>query len=102
MFALCFIGVFPETTGYLHTLAALVFFFSAILSLLVIGTVIKKSSRVILGWFVTMLGVISLCSFPLLIIPQPWGSNAIAEMFPIISISMFAIVLGVGLLKDKF
>ena len=102
MSALCAIGIFPETTGYLHALVSLIFFFLVALSLLVIGTVVRKSSRKTLGGSVTLLGAISLCSFPFLFIPRPWGSNAIIELFPIISISIFAIVFGIVLIKDNF
>ncbi|UCF13285.1 MAG: DUF998 domain-containing protein [Thermoplasmatales archaeon] len=101
MFALCAVGIFPETTGNMHTLVALIFFVLVALSLLTIGTAVRKSSGKTLGWFVTLLGAITLCSFPFLFIPQPWGSNAVIEMFPIVSISAFAIVFGIGLLIDK-
>ena len=102
MFALCATGIFPETTGFLHTFVSIVFFFLVSLSLLSIGTVTRKSSEKTLGWFVTLLGAISLCSLPLLLIPRPWGSNAIAEMFSIVSIAAFALVFGISLLKGKF
>ena len=102
MSALCAVGIFPETTGDLHALVSLIFFFLVALSLLAIGTVVRKSSEKTLGWFVTLLGAISLCSFPFLFTPQPWGSNAVAEMFPIVSIAVFTIVFGIGLFKGKF
>ena len=102
MSALCAIGIFPETTGYLHTLVSLIFFFLVAFSLLVIGTAVRKSSGKTLGGFVTLLGAISLCSFPFLFIPRPWGSNAIIELFPIISISILAIIFGIALIKDSF
>ena len=102
MFALCAIGLFPETTGFLHGLVSLAFFFLVVLSLLSIGTVFRKSSEKTLGWFVTLLGVISFCSFLFLFIPQPWGGNAVVEMFPIVSISVFAIVFGIKLLNGGF
>jgi len=101
MSALCAVGIFPETTGNLHALVSSIFFFLVALSLLAIGTVMRKASEKTLGWFVTLLGAISLCSLPLLLIPQPWGSNAVAEMFSIVSIAVFAIVFGISLLKGK-
>jgi hypothetical membrane protein len=100
MSALCAIGIFQ--TGHLHTLVANTFFFMAGLSLIPIGIALRKSSEKTLGGFITLLGVFSLCSLPFLSISQPWGSNAVAEMFPIISISVFAIIVGTKLLKDKF
>jgi len=102
MAALCAIGIFPETTGFLHTLASLIFFFLVALSLLAIGTAVRISSEKMVGWLVTLLGVISLCSLLFFGIPHPWGSNAIAEMVPIVSIAAFALVFGSKLLRNGF
>ena len=100
--ALTAIGIFPETTGYLHSLASIIFFSLIPLSLLPIGFVLRNSTEKLIGLFVILIGIISLCSLSLIFIPQPWGGNAIAEMFPIVSIAMFAIVMGISLLKGKF
>lgn len=102
MLALCAIGIFPITTDYLHEAVSFVFFILVPLSLIPIGTVSRRTSEKTFGWFMTLLGVISLCSFPLLFIPQPWGGNAIIEMIPSVSISACAIVFGISLLKGKF
>lgn len=102
MVALCAVGIFPKTTGFPHAVASVSFFFLVPLSLLFIGTEVRRWHEKILGWFVTLLGVIALCLAPLFFIPQPWGSNAIAEMFPTILISAFAIVFGTRLLKGEF
>lgn len=102
MFALCAIGIFPETTGDLHTLVSVMFFFLGAISLIVIGISLRKSSEKTLGRFVTLLSLISFCSFPFIFVSRPWGSNAIIEMFPIVSISIFAIVFGISLIKGRF
>jgi hypothetical membrane protein len=102
MCALCAIGIFPETTGNLHTLVSVMFFFLGAISLLVIGISLRKSSEKTLGGFVTLLCIISICSFPFIFVSRPWGSNAIIEMVPIISISIFAIIFGIQLIKGKF
>ena len=102
MFALCFIGIFPETTGYLHTFVSVLFFFLIALSLLIIGNVLRKQSMGKLGKFIIILGLISFCSFPFFAIPRPWGNNAITELIPIISLSIFTILFGISLIKDKF
>jgi hypothetical membrane protein len=102
MFALCAIGILPETTGYLHTIISVIFFILITLSLLFIGISFWKSSEKMLGRFVTILGAITLCSFPFFMIPQPWGSNAIIEMIPIVSISIFTFVFGTLIYIDEF
>ena len=102
MFSLCAIGIFPETTGYFHTFVSVMFFFLGAISLLVIGTSLRKSSERTLGGFVTLLSVISIFSFPFIFIQRPWGSNAIIEMVPIISIAIFAMVFGISLIKGRF
>ena len=55
-----------------------------------------------LGKFIIIIGLISLCSLPFFAIPRPWGTNAIIELVPIISLSIFTILFGIALLKDKF
>jgi len=102
MFALLAVGVFPLTTGYLHDIVSFLFFILVPLSLIPIGTTLRKTPEKNFGWFMTFLGVISLCSFPLFFIPQPWGGNAIIEMIPAVSLSACAIIFGVSLLKGKF
>ena len=102
MMALCAIGVFPLTTGYPHDIVSFLFFILVPLSLIPIGAVLRESSKKSFGWFMMLVGVISLCSFPLLFVPQPWGGNAIIEMIPAVSISACAMVFGISLLKGVF
>jgi hypothetical membrane protein len=102
MATLCAIGVFPEPIGFLHTFVSSVFFILITLSLLFIGTAMRTASEQPVWWFVTFLGGITLCSLPFLLIPRPWGGHAIAEMVPIGSLTVFALVLGSGLLMGKF
>ena len=97
--ALCAIGIFPETTGSPHTVASVIFFFSVPLSLLFIGITIKKFKKT-LGLLVIILGVISLVISPFLLIPRPWGSNAIIEMVPSTMIAIFIVVFGIKLLMQ--
>jgi hypothetical membrane protein len=102
MLTLSFVGLFPETTGYLHTFVSIMFFFLIALTLLIIGIVIGKSSMKKFGKFIIILGVISFCSFPFFAIPRPWGNNAIIELVPIISLSIFTIIFSIAILKNKF
>lgn len=98
--ALFCIGLFPETTGTPHTVFSMMFFFLVPLSLLLIGSSLIRSHEKALGRFTMILVIIALISVPLFLIPRPRGSNAVAEMFPIISVSAFAIVFGIKLLKQ--
>ena len=102
MFTLSFVGIFPETTDYLHRFVSILFFFLIALSLLIIGNVLRKQSMEKFGKIIIILGLISFCSFPFFTIPRPWGNNAITELIPIISLSIFTILFGIELLKDKF
>lgn len=100
--ALIGIGIFPETTGVLHTYFSIASFFMVSFSLLFIGPALIGSSEKALGWFTIILLVIALVSVPLFLIPKPWGSNAVAEMFPIAAISIFALIFGIKMLKLAF
>jgi hypothetical membrane protein len=96
--ALIGIGVFPETTGFPHTFFSVTFFLLVGLSLFFMGMGLLKSSEKSFGWLVLALFVFGLTSIPLFLAPRPWGSNAIAEMIPIISIALFSIIFGIKLL----
>jgi len=102
MCALCAVGIFPKSTGFPHALASVAFFFLIPFSLLLIGIEVKKSPEKILGLFVIFLAVIAFLSFPLFLLPRPWGGNAIIEMFAAVLISVFTFVFGIGLLNDRF
>jgi hypothetical membrane protein len=93
-FALIGIGIFPETTGPPHTFFSITFFILVGVALLLIGLTLIKSSEKKLGGLTIALFIFGLVSVPLFITPKPVGSNAIAEMIPIISISIFSIVFG--------
>jgi hypothetical membrane protein len=88
------VGLFSETAGVIHTIFLIAFFIMAGLAFLFLGIALFKSSEKKLGWFVMGLLAFGLISVPLFMIPEPMGSNAIAEIIPIISISIFLIVFG--------
>lgn len=100
--ALIGVGIFPETTGAPHRFFSVVFFFLISLSLLFIGIALKMSSERTLGWLTLALFIFGLISIPLFLTPKPIGSNAIAEMIPIVSISVFSLVFGLKLLRQSF
>ena len=97
--ALIGIGVFPETTGAPHTLFSFVFFILAGFSLCFIGIAQLRSSKKVFGYFTIILFIFGLFAVPLLFMPRPLGANAVAEIIPVISISLFSVVFGYGLLK---
>ncbi len=100
--ALIGVGIFPETTGTPHRFFSVVFFFMISLSLLLIGIAFLKSSERTFGGFTLALFIFGLISIPLFLTPKPLGSNAVAEMIPIVSISLFSIVFGAKLLRQSF
>ncbi|UCE39271.1 MAG: DUF998 domain-containing protein [Thermoplasmata archaeon] len=92
--ALIGIGIFPESTGAPHTFFSITFFILVGVSLVFIGMALKKKSERTLGWLAFALLAFGLIAVPLFFMPQPSGSNAIAEMIPIISIAIFSMVFG--------
>ena len=92
--ALIGIGIFPETTGTPHTFFSVVFFILVGFCLFFLGLAQLKSFEKKFGWFILALLIFGLISVPLFLTPKPLGSNAIAEIIPIISVSLFSIVFG--------
>jgi hypothetical membrane protein len=92
--ALVGIGVFPESTGEPHTFFSLAFFVLIGFSLLFMGIALIRSSERELGWLTMALLFLGLASVPLFLAPKPLGSNAVAELIPIISIAIFSTVFG--------
>lgn len=97
--ALIGIGVFPEPTGTPHGIFSMIFFIGIGVSLFFIGLALFKLNEKGLGWFVIILLVFGLASIPLFLTPQPLGSNAIAEIIPIVSVAAFSIVFGFNLFR---
>lgn len=102
MLSLAAIGVFPMTIGDLHDVPSFAFFLLVPISLMLIGIAFRNASEKKLGWFIMGLAFVSFCAFPLLFIGPPWGSNAIIELIPSISISIFGVLLGVSMLQNRF
>jgi hypothetical membrane protein len=95
------VGLFTESTGEWRTFFSTAFFVLLGAGLTLIGIALLKLNEKKLGWFTIALLIFGLCSVPLFMTPKPVGSNAIAEIIPIISISVFSIVLGFKLLRIK-
>jgi hypothetical membrane protein len=94
------VGLFSETTGAIHTFFSVAFFVMVGFALLFLGMSLFKSSDKKLGWFVFGLLIFGLVSVPLFLLPKPIGSNAIAEIIPIISASIFSIFFGYKLFSE--
>jgi hypothetical membrane protein len=99
--ALVGIGLFTETTGAWHTFFSIAFFVLVGLALGSISLALLRSQERKLGWFSVGLLIFGLTAFPLFATPKPIGSNAIAEIIPIISVSIFCIVFGYIMLNTK-
>ena len=96
------IGVFPNTTDIYHTVSSVLLFFLVPFALIPIGIEFRKNKERLIGSIVILLGAVSLLSLPLFLIPKPWGSNAIVEMFPSMSLAIGAVIFGIYLLKGDF
>jgi hypothetical membrane protein len=99
--ALIGIGLFTESTGDLHTFFFIAFIILVGIGLGIIGVALIRLKEKKLGWFTIALLIFGLCAVPLFMTPKPVGSNAIAEMIPISSISIFLIVFGFLLFNKK-
>jgi len=67
----------------------------------VLGISQLKSHETKFGLLTIALLIFGLCALPLFMTPQPLGSNAIAEIIPIISFSIFCMVYGYKLFNSK-
>jgi hypothetical membrane protein len=99
--ALIGVGLFTESTGSWHTFFSITFFVLVGLALLFITLAFLKSEKKKLGMFTLGLLILGLISVPLFVTPKPVGSNAIAEIIPIISVSIICIVFGYMMLFRK-
>jgi hypothetical membrane protein len=99
--ALIGIGVFTESTGDWHIFFFFAFFILIGIGLAIIGIALLKLNEKKLGWLTIGLLIFGLCAVPLFFTPQPLGSNAIAEIIPVISLTVFSIVFGYKLFNLK-
>lgn len=95
------VGLFTESTGDWHTFFSIAFFVLAGVGLAIIGIALLQLNEKKLGWFTIALLIFGLCAVPLFMTPKPVGSNAIAEIIPIIFVSIFSIVFGFKLFNQK-
>ena len=98
---LCFVGLFPVETGMIHTLASFLFFVLSIISLILLGKVLRKSEDRKYGYFVLFLCICSAISFPFFFVPRPWGMNAVVEMVSSVSMSIFILTYSIRVLKNS-
>jgi hypothetical membrane protein len=94
------IGIFPETTGEPHTIFSIAFFVTIGICLLFMSITLFRTRRRKLARLTLILLLFGMIAIPLFITPKPVGSNAVAEMVPIISVAVFSIAFGYELLSD--
>lgn len=100
--ALLGIGIFPETTGEPHTFFSIAFFITIGICLLLMSIALFRTKQKSLAWLTLVLLIFGLTAIPLFIVPKPVGSNAVAEIIPIISVAVFSMAFGFELLmKDN-
>jgi hypothetical membrane protein len=95
------IGVFPENTGALHAISTLGFFILLPIVQILVGLSSRRLGLVRLGLLLLILSAFSLIAFPLFFVGPPFGSNAIVQFIPALSISISSLLLGLTLFKYK-
>lgn len=102
MLALTCVGIFPESTGGPHGIAAVTFFLIAPFSLFLMGIgLIKTKEEKRFGLLVLLLGVVSFVALPLFALPRPVGGNAIIELMPAVCLAVFSATFGARLLRGE-
>lgn len=94
------IGLFPETTGEPHTFFSIAFFVTISICLLLMSIALFGTKQKALAWLTLVLLIFGLTSVPLFISPKPVGSNAVAEIIPIISVALFSMTFSFELLIE--
>jgi hypothetical membrane protein len=92
--ALIGVGLFTESTGTWHTLFSIAFFVLVGIALLFSTVAFFKAKEKKLALLSLILLIFGLTAIPLFITPKPVGSNAIAEMIPILAVAVFSFVIG--------
>jgi len=101
MVSLILVGVLPKTTGIPHYFFSWTLFLFLALFLIFIGFKLRKTDEKKLGLIALILGIITLITFPLFPIPQPYGNNAIVEMIGLLSLCFFMFIFSLRLLHNK-
>jgi hypothetical membrane protein len=99
MIALTTIGIFTEDFGSIHTLVAFTFFVSVGVALVALGLAFRKETKKF-GTAMILIGAISLASLPTLVMPRPYGSNALVELIPAVTVAVFSVTLAVMLIRN--
>ena len=97
VFLVC-MGAYPETTGEPHTFFSIAFFVTIGICLLLMSIALFRTKQKSLAWLTLVLLMFGMTAIPLFITPKPVGSNAVAEMIPIISVAVFSMAFGYELL----
>ena len=98
MLGLTGVGLFPETTGPLHILSALTFFMLSPIALIATGRGLNEGQEERFPRIVMSLGGVSFLLLPLLLLPHPYGGNAIAEALTALPVGVCIFITGVRML----
>lgn len=100
MVGMCGVGVFPETTGFLHTISAAMFFILTPMSIIMVSSAMRKEKKefsdIMMG-----LGILSFLLIPLLLLPPPYGRNALAETLTILPSGIAILLWGNRLFRHE-
>ena len=102
--ALCCVGIFPETTGFVHDSFALLFFILSIIALVLIGSAMMQEPAVRnLGLFIFTAGLLicaAVIAFIVMLIEVPHAGGAIPEFISSLAASMCFVILAVRLFRQ--
>jgi hypothetical membrane protein len=102
MVALMSVGIFPESTGGPHGVAAVSLFVLIPLSLIFMGIGLRETSdEKRFAVLVLLLGLASFLSFALFALPRPYGQNGVVELIPSICTGTFSISFGFRLMANR-
>ena len=99
--ALIGVGLFTESIGAWHTHFSIAFSILVGLALGFLSLAFLRSGERKFGLLSTALLIFGLTAVPLFVTPKPIGSNAVAEIIPIISVSVFYMLFGYMMFNAK-
>jgi hypothetical membrane protein len=97
--SLALVGLFPETTGVLHSAVSRIFFISVTVNLFSAGLALRYRSEWWLSKGAFSLGIVAFLGLPFYFLRGAYVGKAISEMFPAAAIAIAVFASGWWLLR---